>query len=217
MTASLLSSSPHAKAPPPTAGKIKDTAESTKLTPAHPSTTSLAGLLCTQHSILRALPWLTPCLHPFFPSKSGSGTCLQPLLLRGWWHIVTGVLILWCEWVPGAVGTSYPRLQHGFRAMCALGEPQGKPEHSMEEEKAHFAHPLPPPPPSPKATSKTDHRDGTEEHALKRGRGEDVSSCGEAEPASLPRQASHHHFNPSQLVWVQSLLPSQPTQGPCPH
>lgn len=89
VTASLLFPSPHAKAPPTTAAKAKDTAESTKLTPAwarHPSTASLAGLLCAQHSILRALPWVTPCSHPFLPSRSGSRTRAQPLLLHGWCH-----------------------------------------------------------------------------------------------------------------------------------
>lgn len=76
VTASLLFSSPRAKAPPPTAGKAKDTAESTKLTPAwvrHPSTTSLAGLLRTQPSILGALPRVTPCLHPSSPLKEWIG------------------------------------------------------------------------------------------------------------------------------------------------
>lgn len=119
------------------------------------------------------------------------------------------------SWRRGSMELSHLRLQYGFRVMCGLGESQGKPDHFMEEKHILPAHPHPPS--SPKATSKTDHRDGTEEHALKRGRGEDVSSCGEADPASLPCQASHHQVYPSQLVWVQSLLPSQPMQGPCPH
>lgn len=45
-----------------------------------------------------------------------------------------------------------------------------KPDHFMEEKYIlHPPHPPPRPPPSQKATSKTDHRDGTEEHALKQG------------------------------------------------
>lgn len=111
VTASLVFSSPHAKALPTAAGKAKDTAESTKLSPVwvrHPPTTILARLLCTQHLILRALPWVTSCLHPFFPSKSGSGTCLQPLLLRGWWHMSGGVGLSRWERVPGAMGVWKP-------------------------------------------------------------------------------------------------------------
>jgi len=52
-----------------------------------------------------------------------------------------------------------------------------KPDHFMEEK--HISPARPHPPPSLKATSKTDHRHGTEEHALKQGRmGRCVLVCG---------------------------------------
>lgn len=169
-----------------TAGKAKDTAESTKLG-ARPAWQG-SSAPSTRSS------WVTYCLHPSFPSKSGSGTCLQPLLLLGWWHI-TGLLI--CPTVSavgagsrrrGSLELSRLRLQYGFREMCGLGESQGKLDHFMEEKHILPTHPHPPS--SPKATSKTDHRDGTEEHALQRGEGK---VCPRVERQTQPHSLVRPH------------------------
>lgn len=214
VTASLLFPSPHAKAPPPTAGKAKDTAESTKLSLGQASTHGQPGR-APLHPALdpQGTAMATTLPSPLLPLQDGSGTCFQPLLLRGWWLIVTGgVGLSRCFCAVGAWSSPSPG--------CSMASERcgdwvnHRENRSTPWKKSTFCPPTPTPPSSsPKATSKTDHRDGTEEHALKRGRGDDVSSRGEADPASLPLSG----LTPLPAGLGSVPAPFHPMQGPCPH
>lgn len=60
--------------------------------------------------------------------------------VRGCWFVPVGA----GSWCHGSVETSHLRLQYGFRAMCGLGESQGKLDHFMEEKHILPTHPHPP-------------------------------------------------------------------------
>lgn len=180
----------------------------------HQSTTSLAGA-------------------PLHPALDPQGTAMGDILpssllpLKEWirdlssappapWLVahVTGVLI--CPTVSavgvgsrhrGSVELSHLRLQYGFREMCALGESQGKLDHFMEEKHILPTHPHPPS--SPKATSKTDHRDGTEEHALQRGEGKVCPHVArQTQPHSLVRPHTIRFTPPSWFGFSPCSLPN---------
>lgn len=113
--------------------------------------------------------------------------CLQTFLPHGWWHMSQVGLICPIASVVGAgsqhCGNTQLFQQESHLWGCnmasefwvRLDESQGKTDHFMEEK--HILPARSHPPPSLKATSKTGHRDGTEEHALNRARWEDASLC----------------------------------------
>lgn len=171
------------KLPVKDARKANASAESTKPAPAwgtQPSQTSPAWLFCARRLILRVLPQVTSCLHPFFPQRVDQGLVFRPSCstVGGTWHggdQFTPLLLQW-ERAPSAVEARSSSTRTPTRGAAVWLQSdvfdwmnhREKPDHFMEEK--HILPARPHPPPSLKATSKTDHRDGTEEHALKQGR-----------------------------------------------
>lgn len=153
------------KLPVEDARKANDLAESTKLAPAwgtQPSRTSPPELLCAHHLILRVLPQVTSCLHPFFPSRVNHRLVFRPScsIAGGTYHggdQLTPLLLRW-ERAPSAAeaGSSSSRTPTFGAAVWLQSDVfdwmnhREKPDHFMEEK--HIS-PARPPPPTPKSES----------------------------------------------------------------
>lgn len=177
-TALLLYWNPYANALSKRWPTERPTIESTKLAPAwgmHPYKPGTA-LLCAHHLILRVLPEVTLVSSSaqrvnrelaFRPSSSmADGTCHWGFDLHHYFCGGSECLVLWKH---GALppGPRHLGLQYGFRVMRSVGWVTGKSQTTLWN-KSPFCPPAPPTP-DLKATSKTDHSDGTEEHARKEG------------------------------------------------